>query len=67
MLCKLTNSITGTIGIVLADEAKSVIGVDIVQQAVDDAAVNSTINSKWQDEMQCAVACLGNGTVNSWD
>ncbi|KAL5010621.1 hypothetical protein ScPMuIL_012926 [Solemya velum] len=36
---------TGTIGIVLADEAKSVIGVDIVQQAVDDAAVNSTINN----------------------
>ncbi|XP_022089953.1 tRNA (uracil(54)-C(5))-methyltransferase homolog isoform X2 [Acanthaster planci] len=36
---------TGTIGLVMADRVKEVVGVEVIQQAVEDARVNAELNA----------------------
>jgi 23S rRNA (uracil1939-C5)-methyltransferase len=50
---------TGTIGIYLSTLAKKIIGVDIVQDAINDANSNAKINKAKNCEFICA-------NVNSW-
>ncbi|XP_035688199.1 tRNA (uracil(54)-C(5))-methyltransferase homolog [Branchiostoma floridae] len=47
---------TGTIGIVLADSVKKVIGVEVVSQAVEDANVNAVLNDVENAEFICGKA-----------
>ncbi|XP_077866554.1 uncharacterized protein LOC102808143 [Saccoglossus kowalevskii] len=52
-LCQVTNDTTlvdiccgtGTIGIVMAESVKKVIGIELISQAVDDAKLNAKLNS----------------------
>jgi tRNA (uracil-5-)-methyltransferase len=38
---------TGTIGLSMAKHVKKVIGVDICQEAIDDAKVNAALNGEY--------------------
>ena len=35
---------TGTIGLVMADKVREVVGIEVIQQAVEDARINAEIN-----------------------
>ena len=37
---------TGTIGLTLANRVKLVVGVEIIPEAIEDAKLNSSLNSK---------------------
>ena len=37
---------TGTIGLVIADKVREVVGIEVIQQAVEDARVNAELNGK---------------------
>ncbi|XP_072178124.1 tRNA (uracil-5-)-methyltransferase homolog B-like [Diadema setosum] len=47
---------TGTIGLVLAGEVKEVIGIEIVQQAVQDAVLNAEVNEIGNAKFLCGAA-----------
>ena len=52
------NDIPGTIGIIHANKVKKVVGIEQIESAIEDAKINSQINSKflkkgdtWEIEM----------------
>ncbi len=47
----------GTIGLSFADKAKEIIGVEIIEQAVEDAKYNALINGIKNARFLCADAC----------
>ncbi|MCR4925946.1 MAG: 23S rRNA (uracil(1939)-C(5))-methyltransferase RlmD [Clostridiales bacterium] len=47
---------TGTIGLTMADKAKKIIGVEIVEQAIENSKINAKINNIENAEFICADA-----------
>lgn len=49
---------TGTIGLSMADKVKSLIGVEIIPEAIEDAKVNATLNNIKNAQFICGDASL---------